>query len=113
MQVPRPPPVTAMNLTAGGATATLVSTVNPADAINKNVIWSSSDESVATVHANSPAVVTPVGEGTAVITVTTEDGSFTSECAVTVVLAAQEEEEEEELPRTGGSHYYGFGLLTF
>jgi len=63
------------------ATETLVATVEPADATNQNVIWSSNDNTVATV-ANG--VVTGVSTGTATITVTTQDGSFTDTCVVTV-----------------------------
>jgi LPXTG-motif cell wall-anchored protein len=99
---------TELTLTAGGDPANLLVTVEPANADNKNVIWSSSDESIATVHANSPAVVTPVSEGTAIITVTTEDGGFSAQCIVTVLPPL---EEERELPQTGGSAYYVLGLL--
>lgn len=53
----------------------------PADASNQNVTWTSDDLAVATVAAG---VVTGVAEGTANITVTTEDGGFTATCAVTV-----------------------------
>ena len=65
-----------------GSTTTLTATVAPNDATNKNVTWSSSDETVATVDANG--VVTGVSQGTATITVTTEDGSYTATCTVTV-----------------------------
>ena len=64
-----------------GATATLVATVIPEDAGDPSVSWSSSDDAVATV---ADGVVTGVAEGTATITVTTTDGSFTADCAVTV-----------------------------
>ena len=73
-----------MTLTAGGATGTLVATVAPENATNKNVTWTSSDENVATV---ADGVVTPVAAGTATITVTTEDGSKTATCTVTVEAA--------------------------
>ena len=65
-----------------GADAQLTATVEPADADNKNVTWTSSDTAVATV--DNTGKVTAVGKGTAVITVTTEDGNFTATCAVTV-----------------------------
>ncbi|MCL2163346.1 MAG: Ig-like domain-containing protein [Oscillospiraceae bacterium] len=66
-----------------GNTATLSATIQPANAGNKSVIWSSSDESVATVSASG--VVNAINEGTAIITVTTQDGGKTANCLVTVV----------------------------
>ncbi len=56
--------------------------IEPADATNQNVSWASSDEDVVTV--DEEGVVTAVGEGQAVITVTTEDGGFEAECNVYV-----------------------------
>lgn len=67
-----------------GATETLTATVSPENADNKNITWSTSNASVATVNNG---VVTAVGVGTATITVTTEDGSFTASCTVTVTAA--------------------------
>ena len=61
---------------------TLTATVEPGNATNKNVTWSSSDETIATVDNNG--TVTAVGAGEATITVTTEDGTFTATCKVTV-----------------------------
>lgn len=54
-----------------GKTATLTPTIEPADATNKNVTWSSSPEAVATV---SDGVVTGVKAGTATITAKTANG---------------------------------------
>ena len=64
------------------ATETLTATVEPDDAANKEVTWSSSDDTVATVEEG---VVTAVGKGTAVITVTTVEGAHTATCTVYVV----------------------------
>ncbi len=67
-------------LDIGGVTV-LTATVLPTDATNKSVTWSSSNSSVAIVTSG---VVTAIGEGSAVITATTEDGMKTAECTVTV-----------------------------
>lgn len=66
---------------AVGQTAKLTATVAPADAGNKAVTWTSSNEAVATV---SNGTVTAVGVGSATITVTTADGGYTATCSVTV-----------------------------
>ena len=66
---------------AEGGTATLTATVEPADATNKNVTWSSDKPAVATVEGGT---VTARGAGEATITVTTEDGEKTATCTVTV-----------------------------
>jgi len=63
-------------------TRQLTATVLPEDAGNKNVTWSSSDEEVATVDENG--LVTAVGDGDAVITVTTTVGGLTAQCSVNV-----------------------------
>ncbi len=68
---------------AVGETVTLKETVAPADATDKTVSWSSSDEKVATV---AEGVVTAVAAGSATITVTTTDGSKTATCVVTVTV---------------------------
>lgn len=67
-----------------GETSQLTATVEPTDAANKSVTWTSSNTSVATVTADG--VVTAVAGGTAVITVKAADGSEISvTCSVTVV----------------------------
>ncbi len=65
-----------------GATETLTATVLPDNATNQDVSWSSSDSAVATVSAEG--VVTAVAAGTAIITVTTDDGDFTAGCETVV-----------------------------
>ena len=57
---------------------------NPTDATNQNVTWKSDNESVATVSKSG--MVTPVSNGTANITVTTQDGGKTATCKVTVEI---------------------------
>ena len=75
---------TSTTLTVGGS-ETLTATVQPSNATNKAVNWSSNTTSVATVDNNGK--VTAVGEGTATITVTTQDGNKTATCSVTVNAA--------------------------
>jgi uncharacterized protein YjdB len=71
---------TYVELTEGDET-TLTATVAPSYATNKNVVWSSNDESVATVQEGR---ITAIKPGVAIITVTTEDGGMTASCSVTV-----------------------------
>ncbi|MBQ9202964.1 MAG: Ig domain-containing protein [Prevotella sp.] len=64
-----------------GRTVTLTPTIAPNNATNKNITWSTSNSSVATVDNGE---VTGVAGGTATITATTEDGDFSASCTVTV-----------------------------
>ena len=70
-----------MSMTVG-STGTLTATINPSDAANKSLTWTSDNTAVATVNENG--VVTAVAEGTAKITVKTADGEKTAVCTVTV-----------------------------
>ena len=65
-----------------GESTTLIATISPEKATNKNVIWTSSDTSVIIVDNGK---VTAIKEGTATITVTTEDGNKSATCEVTVL----------------------------
>ncbi len=67
-----------------GQTETLVATVNPSNATNRNITWSSNNTSVATVDNG---VITAKAKGSATITVRTSDGNKTATCAVTVTEA--------------------------
>lgn len=81
-------PVTSVSLNSSTltigrqVTSQLIATVNPSNATDKSVTWSSSNTAVATV--SSSGVVTGVTAGTAVITVTTANGGKTATCTVTV-----------------------------
>ena len=70
--------------TEAGASETLIADITPDNATNKNVTWSSDRPEVATVDENGK--VTAVANGTATITVTTEDGNKTDSCVVTVEI---------------------------
>ena len=66
-------------------TAQLSATITPDDADNRTVTWTSDNEEIATVDENG--LVTAVGEGTATITATANDGSGVSaSCVVTVTF---------------------------
>lgn len=86
--VPPPVPVTGVSLdfTSGvlsvGNSGKLNATVMPQYVTNSNVLWSSSNPSVASVLFGT---VTAESVGNAIITVTTVDGSFTATCSITVV----------------------------
>ena len=71
-------PVSSINISGAnsvlkGKTITLKATVSPSSAYNKNVVWSSSNNSIATV--SQAGVVTGVKSGTATITAMAKDGT--------------------------------------
>ena len=95
---------TSLALDVGGSD-TLTATVEPDNATNKAVTWSSNNENVATVDQNGN--VKAVGAGKATITATTADGSGVSAtCTVTVngpVLPPQPSDPAPSQPTGDGS----------
>lgn len=81
-------PVTGVTVTpqttsvAVGATRQLTANVQPADASDKSVTWTSSDPTKFTI--SSSGLITGVAAGTGTATVTTNDGAKTATTAVTV-----------------------------
>ncbi len=67
---------------AVGDTISLTASLNPANATEQTVTWSSSNKDVATV--DDKGNVTIVGTGSVTITVTTKDGKHTASCSITV-----------------------------
>jgi len=64
-----------------GYKAELTATITPSNATNKNITWNSSDASIVAVNNGE---LEAKAEGTATITVTTEDGEKTATCEITV-----------------------------
>jgi uncharacterized protein YjdB len=71
-------------------TVELTAAIEPSGATNKNVTWTSSNESVATVESTGlgTALVTAVSAGWAGITATSADGGFYKFCNITVSTEA-------------------------
>ncbi|MRR22561.1 Ig domain-containing protein, partial [bacterium] len=66
-----------------GATVTILPVIDPLDATNRNVTWTSSNTGIATV---SDGIVTGVALGNATITAASDENPlFTATCDVTVV----------------------------
>ena len=65
-----------------GDTVTLATIVEPSDAADKSIVWSSSNESVATVDQNGK--VTAVGQGTVSIKAMNDDSGVYGEQVITV-----------------------------
>lgn len=70
-----------------GQEKTLTATVRPEDATNPGVSWFSSNTGVASV---TDGLVKALSEGTATVTVKTDDGGFEDSALVTVVLPTME-----------------------
>ncbi len=80
----------------------LTETVEPADALDKSVTWSSSNSAVATVTTDGE--VDAVAPGIAVITAKAKDGSgVTGTCTVTVVQGEPETVYAEGIKITGAT----------
>ena len=69
-------------------TTQLTTTVLPENAVNKNISWTSSDDTVATVDQNG--LITAISAGTATITAASEENpKIFDQCAVTVEVSAE------------------------
>lgn len=94
-----------------GESETLAAAVDPANATNKTVSWKSDNTSVATVDDNGK--VTALKEGSATITVITEDGSFSASCAVSVACSHTDKTEtpakSPDCVNPGNNKYYTCG----
>ena len=86
-----------------GDTLQLEATVEPEDAENQKVSWSSGDSTIATV--SDTGLVTLVAPGETEIFVTTKDGSFTDSCAITVKVEEVKPVGWTEID--GNRYYYG------
>ena len=91
-----------------GQTGQLTPTVSPANATNPNVNWSSSDLAVATVNATG--VVTAIGEGTAMITASSDDASDVTESVNVTVNTPDTTPPSDHLDRRCGDAELRTGL---
>lgn len=71
-----------LSLTALGKNGKLKVDIDAPDDSELELVWSSSDPDVATVE---DGIVAPLSAGVAIITVSTEDGSYSASCEVTVL----------------------------
>lgn len=110
-----------LSLSVGDSTQLIV-TIFPEHGTDKAVQWTSSNPAVATVDQNGKVTIT--GPGSAVITVTTKDGTFSASCNITAssssggggwwnpdtTITPPEAVFKRQSGKTGmGSHKYGGG----
>ena len=110
---PEPVPVTGISLNVSslsldvGTSETLLATIEPSDATNQNVLWISTDETIATVDGG---IVNAISEGNSTIIATSEDGDFSATCEVSVALPVIQVESvtlsESELSLVMGASEY-------
>ena len=77
-------------------TVTLVAIIQPSNATNKAIIWSSDTPSVASIDDNG--TVHSIREGSAIITATSEDRGFYAQCRIDVIPVPQPEAVDLGLP---------------
>lgn len=82
---------------------------NPPNATNRNVTWDSNHKEFATVSQSG--LVTGIGEGSCTITCTTEDGSKTASCNITVESDLTIESDLNTSIKNGLTHMYDFTSL--
>ncbi len=109
------PALSAHTLSMGkGNTATLTCTFDPWYSTHKNLVWSSSDNSVATVDQNGK--ITAVGDGACTITVANaEDETLFDTCVVTVASLTLDIEgiisySAGGINSVGGSKFYNYSV---
>lgn len=88
---------------AVGETDTLTAIIRPDNAANKDVIWTSSDPTVATV--DNTGKVTAVSNGIATITATTVDGNLTAAC--TILTNTKYFKSLSDVPQPAGIDFLG------
>ncbi len=94
-----------------GETFRITYTISPAGASNAQVVWSSSNSSVASVDQSG--LVTAKGVGTTVIMVKTKDGGYTALCTVNVGRTATAIKlDVTSLVLNAGEYYYLEATLT-
>ena len=88
----------------------LIATIEPENASNKEVTWTSSDETIAIVDENGK--ITAIGEGTAIITVASvQNTGMTTICVVNVTLESMFNVSTAEVSKVENQTYTG-GAIT-
>ena len=110
---------TGVSITSGsafrwpGEASLYIAKVLPTTAVNKTVIWSSSDESIAVV-GKTTGMVRAIAPGTATITATTEVGGFTATAYMYVKQPVERiEVAPENIEISVGEKYKQLGFIVF
>lgn len=102
-------PVTSVSLNKNNLTMrkgeqkTLIATIQPENATNQGLTWSSSNERVATVDQNGK--VTAKDNGESIITVVTDEGNFKSSCKISVTSQTSDSKPTYRAVLIGNSNY--------
>lgn len=73
-----------LSIKGKGVTEKLTATIQPTDATDKSVTWTTGNDQV--VKVSDTGIITSVGGGQTIITAKTKDGSKTATCNVTVTI---------------------------
>ena len=88
--------ITETTLTVDSSDITLVVSADPTNADLPTIVWSLSDDDVVelTDNGDGSATISPISSGSVTITATTEDGSYSATCEITVTSSSSSSDDD-------------------
>ena len=90
--------ITETTLTVDSSDITLVVSADPTNADLPTIVWSLSDDDVVELADNGDgsATISPISSGSVTITATTEDGSYSVSCVITVTSSSSSSSSDDD-----------------
>ena len=90
--------ITETTLTVDSSDITLVVSADPTNADLPTIVWSLSDDDVVELRDNGDgsATISPISSGSVTVTATTEDGSYSATCVITVTSSSSSSSSSDD-----------------